>query len=500
MNQPSLVGPAILIVLLITLPIASISDLIYEKIGWQSAWLTGASVIVGLEAFALRMRMLAGLHEAAGGALRYLAAEIFGLVVLARMVATLGFGIDGIVAMQMWIVDPLACFDAPFLFCLLALITVAVLSRSGIAAIAALIPNPPQKTSLYTLDVLFYNSDARLRRWNAVQFIVKGVAWGGLFMIVMQNWREHEVVLASGWTALYLIVGLSLLVLAQQRAQVADWQSDGAEVASDVVVRWRLLSLAIIALLVLLALLMPAQVRIPISEEWRDLIYGVLGLVFLINLIFSIFFIGLMSLIILLPILLYLLLNWLLNTSSKTEPLVLPEPMVMVMTGAAYGPPFWPGLIFWLCIALLALLAFWQILRRQTWVKHVLKRIIAGVLAWWSVARQRRFWRKLLLRPQRGNGAIRLARRRRTKVPLVDTVNACYHAALRHAAARGYPRRPSQTPAEYATHALSRLPDGVTELQVLTDTYQRVVYAGKSIDRKEQRLLRQVLRRFRQKV
>jgi len=44
------------------------------------------------------------------------------------------------------------------------------------------------------------------------------------------------------------------------------------------------------------------------------------------------------------------------------------------------------------------------------------------------------------------------------------------------------------------------LPDGVTELQVLTDTYQRVVYAGKSIDRKEQRLLRQVLRRFRQKV
>lgn len=498
MKQPSLVGPAILIVLLITLPIASVGDLIYEKIGWQSIWLIGASVIVGLETVALRMRMAAGLHEAAGGALRYLAAEIFGLVVLARMVATLGFGVDGITVMQAWIVDPLACLDMPFFLCLLTLTTVALLSRSGIAAIAVLVPNPPQKAPLYTLDALFYDSNARLRRWNAVQFIGNGVAWGGLFMIIMQNLRNHEGVLASGWMALYLIGGLSLFALAQQRAQIADWQSDGSEVAPDVVVRWRLLSIAIIGLIVLLALLMPVQIRIPILEEWRDVIYAILGIILLINLFFSTCFISLMSLIILLPLLLYFLLTWLLNTSSETEPLLPPEPVAIAH--AARESQFWPGLIFWLCIALLALLAFWQILRRQTWVKHVLKRIIAGVLAWWSVARQRRFWRKLLLRPQRGNGAIRLARRRRTKVPLVDTVNACYHAALRHAAARGYPRRPSQTPAEYATHALSRLPDGVTELQVLTDTYQRVVYAGKSIDRKEQRLLRQVLRRFRQKV
>ncbi len=498
MNQPSLVGPAILIVLLITLPIASISDLIYEKIGWQPAWLIGASVIVGLETVALRMRMAAGLHEAAGGTLRYLAAEIFGLVVLARMVATLGFGVDGIVVMQAWIVDPLASLDVPFFLCLLTLATVSVLSRSGIAAIAVLVPNPPQKVPLYTLDALFYDSNARLRRWNAVQFIGNGVAWGGLFMIIMQNLRNHEGVLASGWMALYLIGGLSLLALAQQRAQIADWQSDGSAVAPDVVVRWRLLSIAIIGLIVLLALLMPVRIWIPISGEWRDVIYAILSIILLINLFFSTCFIGLMSLIILLPLLLYFLLTWLLNTSSKTEPLVPPEPVAIAH--AARESQFWPGLIFWLCIALLALLAFWQILRRQTWVKHVLKRVIAGVLAWWSAARQRRFWRKLLLRPQHGNGAIRLVRRRRMKVPLVDTVNAYYHAALRHAAARGYPRRPSQTPAEYATYALTRLPDGVTELQVLTDTYQRVVYAGKSIDRKEQRFLRQVLRRFRQKV
>ena len=214
MKQPSLVGPAILIVLLITLPIASVGDLIYEKIGWQSIWLIGASVIVGLETVALRMRMAAGLHEAAGGALRYLAAEIFGLVVLARMVATLGFGVDGITVMQAWIVDPLASLDVPFFLCLLTLATVSVLSRSGIAAIAVLVPNPPQKAPLYTLDALFYDSNARLRRWNAVQFIGNGVAWGGLFMIIMQNLRNHDGVLASGWMALYLIGGLSLFALA----------------------------------------------------------------------------------------------------------------------------------------------------------------------------------------------------------------------------------------------------------------------------------------------
>ncbi|MDW8405517.1 DUF4129 domain-containing protein [Chloroflexus sp.] len=487
MTQPSLVGPAVLITLLITLPLTAISDTATKLTGWQSLWLSGASVLVGLEAVALRSRMVAGLHETQGGAVRYLAAEVFGLVALARIVATLGQGATGFAAMSTWITDPLAAFDAPFLFCLLALLAVAVLSRSGIAAIAALAPNPPLKTPLQSLDMLFYRSDATARRRAAVAAISNGAGWGGLVLITMQVWQDAPITTLR--TAIYLAGGLTLIALAQRRALLADWQSDEAEIAPDVHRRWSWLSAGTIGLVILLALALPAQLAPLIPPEWREGTLVIGGIVLLSAMILSLLFIGLVSLVALLPLLLLMLLTSLMNSTVATvtslpPPMITPPPPV--------EPPLWPGIIFWICVAILTGLAFWTILRRQAWVKQVWAQLPGWLAQAQAQLAKRRFWRW-----QPARRPLRTATKRS---PPRDAAIACYYAALRYAAAHGYPRRPPQTPAEFADSTAPQLAAAGDELQALTAAYHRAAYAGRASDRAEQRRVSTLLRRFRKKL
>lgn len=491
MPQSSLVGPAILITFLITLPLTVISDAVAGRTGWQSLWLGGASVLVGLEAVALRSRMVAGLHETQGGAVRYLAAEVFGLAALARIVATVGQGAQGWAAMSAWITDPLAAFDAPFLFCLLALLAVAVLSRSGIAAIAALTPNPPLKTPLQSLDLLFYRSDATARRQAAVAAISRGAGWGGLAMLVALGRQSEQTPFTVLWMALYLAGGLWLIALAQRRALLADWQSDEAEIGPEVNRRWRWLSIATIGLVILLALALPSQLSPLVPEAWRESLFLLGGIALLIAMILSLLFIGLLSLVALLPLLLLMLLTSLMNSTATPATPIAPP---MMPPPAPSEPPLWPGIIFWICIAILTGLAFWTIARRQGWVQQVWTQLPD----WWAQARaqlrKRRFWR-----PQRPRTTQRLRAPHPRPAPL-DAAIVSYHAALRYAAAHGYPRHPPQTPAEFADRTAQQVVEAGDELRALTDAYHRAAYAGRASDQAERRQVGLLLRQFRRKL
>ncbi len=480
-----------LITFLITLPLTVISDAVAGRTGWQSLWLGGASVLVGLEAVALRSRMVAGLHETQGGAVRYLAAEVFGLVALARIVATVGQGAQGFAAMHSWLTDPLAAFDAPFLFCLLALLAVAVLSRSGIAAIAALTPNPPLKTPLQSLDLLFYRSDTTARRRAAVAAISHGAGWGGLAMLVVLGRQSEQTPATVLWMALYLAGGLWLIALAQRRALLADWLSDEAEIGPEVSRSWRWLSIATIGLVTLLALALPAQLSPLVPQAWREGLFVSGGIALLIAMTLSLLFIGLLSLVALLPLLLLMLLTSLMNSTIAPATPITP-PMMPPL--APSEPSLWPGIIFWICIAILTGLAFWTIMRRQTWVKQVW----AQVPDWWAQARmqlrKRRFWR------WRQPIATQRHRASRSQPAPRDAAIVAYHAALRYAAAHGYPRRPPQTPAEFADHTAQQLVEADDELRTLTAAYHRAAYAGRASDQTERRQVGMLLRQFRRKL
>ncbi|OAN42682.1 hypothetical protein A6A03_18665 [Chloroflexus islandicus] len=488
MPQSSLVGPAILITCLITLPLTVISDAVAGRTGWQSLWLGGASVLVGLEAVALRSRMVAGLHETQGGAVRYLTAEVFGLVALARIVATAGQGARGLAAMSAWLTDPLAAFDAPFLFCLLALLAVAVLSRSGIAAIAALTPNPPLKTPLQSLDLLFYRSDTTARRRAAVAAISRGAGWGGLAMLVVLGRQSEQTPTTVLWMALYLAGGLWLIALAQRRALLADWQSDEAEIAPEVNRRWHWLSIATIGLVTLLALALPAQMAPLVPEAWREGLFLLGGIVLLIAMILSLLFIGLLSLVALLPLLLLMLLTSLMNSTVAPATPIAPP---MMPPPAPSEPPLWPGIIFWICIAILTGLAFWTIMRRQAWIRQVWEQ----APDWWAQVRtqlrKRRFWR------WRQPVATQRLRESRSQPAPRDAAIVSYHAALRYAAAHGYPRRPPQTPAEFADRTAQQLGEADDALHALTAAYHRAAYAGRASDQAERRQVGILLRQFR---
>ncbi|MEF3275557.1 MAG: DUF4129 domain-containing protein [Chloroflexus sp.] len=496
MTQPSLVGPALLITMLITIPLTLISEQVAAYTSWQSLWLSGASVLVSLEAIALRSRMVAGLHETQGGALRYLAAEVFGLAALARIVATCGQGTYGITAMKSWITDPLAAFDPPFLFCLLTLLAVAILSRSGIAAIAALTPNPPLKTPLQSLDLLFYRSDAVARRQAAVKAISRSVVWGGLVtMVVLESdWSTSSSTWPTvGIMALYLCGGLNLILLAQRRALLADWQSEEAEIAPDVYQRWRWLSVALSGLVILLALALPSSSIPLVTDDWREAIIYLVGVTLLVMVILATFFIGLASTIALIPLLLLMLLD------RFQESVVSPAQLILLPTvepPPASEPLIWPGVIFWLCMGLLAGLAFWTILRRQDWinsakqqVQHWMEQMVITLLTW----RTRRQYRRKPSANQR-----RLWTTRQSSHPAAAIIY--YHTALRAAARHGYQRHPSQTPAEFAAALHTQLPAVSPELQALTAAYHCTAYANRSLEAHEQRHLANRLHQFRRKL
>ncbi|WP_298821654.1 DUF4129 domain-containing protein [Chloroflexus sp.] len=497
MTQPSLLGPAFIIAILITLPLTMLSERVSAHTDWQSIWLSGASVLVSLEAIALRSRMVAGLHETHGGAARYLAAEVFGLVALARIVATLGQGMNGITAIATWIPDPLAAFDVPFLFCLFALLFVAILSRSGIAAIAALTPNPPLKTPLQSLDLLFYRSDAVARRQAAVDAISRGVIWGGLVMAL--SFDPQQIPSGLGWTAtgimaIYLGGGLILIMLAQQRARLADWQSEEAEISSDLNRHWSRISIVVIGLIILFAVSLPGQQISLIPAEWRETMLVLASIILLITLILALFFIGLASLIALLPLLLLMLLDRFQNSDiAPAQPLQPPA----IAAPPESEPFIWAGIIFWICMLLLVGLAFWTIIRRQEWMHNV-----ADQFQHWSeqFVMALRKWRFGRWRYRRKPVANQRRQPTTKQVRLTDIAITSYHTALREAARYGYRRYPSQTPAEFAAMITKQLPEGSPELEALTEAYHRAAYARRSTDRKEWRQLGTWLRQFRRRL
>jgi Domain of unknown function (DUF4129) len=73
-------------------------------------------------------------------------------------------------------------------------------------------------------------------------------------------------------------------------------------------------------------------------------------------------------------------------------------------------------------------------------------------------------------------------RRRLREMGPRQAIIALYVAALRLAARRGYPRRPGQTPREYAAEVGERLPRARDALGSMTETFVAVRYGGHAAD------------------
>ena len=150
----------------------------------------------------------------------------------------------------------------------------------------------------------------------------------------------------------------------------------------------------------------------------------------------------------------------------------------------------WLYLLGLVAVATLAW-AYWQARRAQgstgPWsiLIALLKELQVLLLALWRPATQltaqavRDVQRRATRALARG-GAWR--RRRLREMGPRQAIIALYVAALRLAARRGYPRRPGQTPREYAAEVSARLPQARDALGRMTETFVAVRYGGHPAD------------------
>lgn len=516
----------LLLATLVTALIALLSWAVVRLIpAWQPAYLPLACLLVAVEAALVQYRMREGRHIAVG-ALRYLAAELFTLVVLMRATASLSLGGAQLQAdLARWLRSPLSALDNPFWACLLAGVCAAGLVRAGQHTIAAL--SPPAATPLPTentsIDAAFFSRSLEGQQRAALAQLGRWLLGGGMIALAalsaaVLNLREITgtplpLPLPMGLAGItYLSAALLLYSRARLNMLRTRWRLDEAEVEPAVLDRWRLISRLTVLALALALLFLPRSYGMSLLDGVRA------GAVQLANLLglsagaLGVIVLGLFSLLLALP-------AWLLSllgtgdagpALAPTAPPLLPTP---APAPQPIGPPsIAPALIFWACVAILALYALWAVLRRQTWAIRLaqqlrdrwLPRLWDRLHALWGGARDyaRKVGEAIGERFQRPEPAPP-ARRIGLHLSRLDPrglVRYCYAALLIRAERAGLGRSPSQTPHEYRARLREQLPDADADIDQITDAYTQAAYAPRPISRDEARRAKGVWARLRSRL
>jgi hypothetical protein len=72
-----------------------------------------------------------------------------------------------------------------------------------------------------------------------------------------------------------------------------------------------------------------------------------------------------------------------------------------------------------------------------------------------------------------------------------------YLAMIRRGGEQGIPRKPSQTPAEYAAHLEQELPDARQDIDSITDAFIEARYSGREVDSQKANWVKEIWRRIR---
>jgi len=288
---------------------------------------------------------------------------------------------------------------------------------------------------------------------------------------------------------LYFILGLVLLSYSQFVALRGRWRIEGLRVEQALARRWLVYSAGLLAVLVALALILPNQYSIGLFDT-----LGIL-LATLINIL-----LGLVGLLVFLVTLLLALLNSLFTG----RPIDLfasraPQPFVLPPQSAGKSIPFSEvinSVVFWAFFLTVIVYAVRHYLQQHQEVNTRFKRIpfvaqLAQVWRWlWTLvigARQQatnaiavrlRRWRDAS-RPGSVDRAGRFVNVRRLAPR--ERVLFYYLTAVRRAGEHGWPRKPFQTPNEYAAHLRDELPEVADEVTRITDGFVEARYSRHEI-------------------
>ena len=493
--------------------------------GWRLGFLVAACFLVAIEAALVRYRMLGGRHLAAG-AWRYLAAELFALALLMRLAAILGHSLDTLPErLRLWARSPLAALDSEFLAHLAVGLLVALAVRAGLRGLAALDPRPAARAPEAGLDGDFFRATEARYEHETVAQLASGLTWGGVFALLALAGQVLNVERLGGPAlplapvagfagVAYLICALLLYSRARLGLLRARWQRDETIVDSAVLRRWRWASVGLVLAVALLGLLLPTGYGGGLLDAARGAMLTLINLASLVALFFAALAIGALGLALTIPALILALLTGAAGPPGPGAPVV-PKPLPPPPAPLPSEPPLAPGLIFWACVAVLAVYALWIVLRRQGWAVAAAAQLRAGLLApllawlqrlWAGAAGYARIVGDAVAeRLRRPEPAPHSTARTRPRQPGPGgLVRFFYSSMLARAARGGLGRRHDETPYEFGAQLREHLPEAAEEIDRLTDSYVATAYGPRptppeqaSVARRAWQQIRRVMRALR---
>lgn len=358
--------------------------------------------------------------------------------------------------------------DIPFMLSLLPIIAVWTLARSYAADLRAL-QNEEVLIEIEGNAVVSNRGEIRMQITS--RFLMIGTLMVILSGAATMDFTPDSLVPPSSfpmdpgqqvggyWLLAYFIQGLFLLSLAHQSALRAAWAWERIPIDDNIAIRWIGISVLLVGLVVLVALLLPASYTFGLSATLNYLlgwlVTGIYALLFLI----------------LFP--LFILISQFMRLIGMTPTDFLPQPTPPLpppSTTEESPMSDWVGLlqsaVFWILLIGIVLYALIMYVRQNKALMSVFKRV-----GGWHLVMQAVQWLRERFRGARRTvgGLVNISRqrvkdllRRAQANPLgmpslrlrsLDSrqqVRFYYLALLRRGAEVGYPRQPSETPAEYA--------------------------------------------------
>ncbi|RPI34371.1 MAG: DUF4129 domain-containing protein [Chloroflexota bacterium] len=366
---------------------------------------------------------------------------------------------------------------------------------------------------LYEDDLSGYISDrGATRRW-----LMTGIFSIGFVMVIITAMLHRDIELLWGNhpapresvvnVVLFFILGLALLSQSHLAIRRAAWAFERIPIQPEIARRWAVFSLVFLAGIALIALLLPTSYTLDFLSTAKYVLEFVFKLMsFLVMLlIFPLvfFFAYILSLF---------------STNRQEEPgQAMPAmPTPPTLQGGEGAPAWWEvvkSVIFWGVFIGIILYAFYQYLRQNQAALELLKRlpfVVFLMRLWrWLAEGLRGLNRKLgaavqsgmerLRQRVRGTGVLsppgyislrRLSPRQR--------VMFFYYAMVRRGGESGIPRRPSQTPYEYAQSLKTGLTDADSNeaLGTMTDAFIEARYSQHDISLEHANLVRRYWERI----
>jgi hypothetical protein len=264
------------------------------------------------------------------------------------------------------------------------------------------------------------------------------------------------------------------------------WYNQEVEIAPSLIRRWHSSSALFIALIALIALLLPlgATGWLARALEWfiALLARGIMALVFLFSLLLT-----------LIARIFARLFGAPAETPLEIPPLPTPSPEVPTQAEVVSQlPPWLGGALLWLVVGAITVLLLVNFARTSGLLEG---RLGAQLLRWWLWwrARQARIEESLAGGMKRLRAPFARRRRAAQRSPGVrrasedprlprEQVRRFYLAALKEAAEEGAPRRAHQTPSEFAGDLAANWPESDEDIESLTEAFLDARYAPRDLD------------------